>query len=111
MKNKKVIIILIILALLISTISIFIYKNNQEKNASYKIVVSLIEKNSPDYKLSVLRNNKEIKFDSVYYLDDVLLCKGTNPTINKFDVEDGEELKIKLKNKKIVKANVVKELK
>ena len=110
MKNKKIlgIVIGIIIVLLIG-LSILFLKNKEDENATYKIVVSVIEKNSPDRNVVVLKNNKKVDFDSIYYLDDVLLCKGKNPTINKNDVQNSEELKIKLKNKKIVKAIVKKE--
>jgi len=103
--NKRVFGIVIGIVLIIA-ISILFHQYN-EKNASYKIVVSIIEKDSPDRNITVYKNNKKIEFDSIYYLDDVLLCKGINPTINKFDVKDGEELKVKIKNKKEIKAKVL----
>ncbi len=106
MKKKKVIGIIIVVVLFLVALLTIIFLYNNDKKATYKIVVSVIEKNSPDRELSVFKNQKEINFDTIYYLDDVLLCKGVNPTINKNDVKNGEELKIKLKNKKIVRAIV-----
>lgn len=106
--NKKVIIIAICI-MLITIIGITIFS---QKNDEYKISISIIDKNSPDRKVTVIKNNKEVKFDSIYYLDDVLLCSSANPTINMYDVNIGEELKIKLKNNKIVNATVeLKEVK
>lgn len=106
---KKKIMFGVVIGIFVITIigvSIIFLKNMNDENATYRIVVSVIEKNSPDRNIEVLKNDKKIDFDSIYYLDDVLLCKGKNPTINKNDVKNGEELKIKLENKKIVKAIV-----
>ncbi len=109
MKSKKILGIVIGIIILIIGLSILFLKNKENDNATYRIIISVIEKNSPDRNVSVLKNNKKIDFEAIYYLDDVLLCKGQNPTINKNDVENGEELKIKLKSKKFVKAIVEKE--
>lgn len=75
-------------------------------NELYVVKVYIIDKNSPDRLLKVYKNDKEIEFDSIYYLDNVLICNSTNPAVAKSAIKNEKELKVKLKNKKIVKAKI-----
>ncbi len=75
-------------------------------NELYVVKVYIIDKNSPDRLLKVYKNGKEIEFDSIYYLDNVLICHSTNPAVAKSAIKDEKELKIKLKNQKIIKAKI-----
>ncbi len=75
----------------------------------YYVVLEKIDNNSPARILKLKKDNEEIEFESVYYLDDVFLCDNTNPSINKNDVKNREKLKVILKDKTVVKAIVKKE--
>ena len=65
---------LLILVALIITFITFILLFYNSSNSLYIVKVSVIDKNSPDRLLKVYLNDKEIEFDSIYYLDDVFIC-------------------------------------
>lgn len=103
MKKKLMLIIPIILVVAVVLILLL------QQDNGYIIKLKKIDNNSPDRTVVLLKDNKEQKFLEIYYLDDVLLCSGTNPTINKNDVKLNEKLKVKLENKKIIKVKVKEE--
>ena len=105
MKKKYLIIILILISILTVGVILFISKDN----STYAVKVSLIEEKSPDRRLTVYKDDKEeSNYKEIHYLNDVLLCKSSNPTINFGDVEGISELKIILNNDKVVIAKLVK---
>lgn len=107
MKNKKMVIILPIILLI--AITAIIYYNNNFINAIYEIKVEEIEDKSPDRRLIVLKNGKEItKYKYIKYNDDknIVLCKVENPTVNKFEIIDVDELIVVLSNNKEVIAKI-----
>lgn len=103
MKRKLVIIISIIIVVVISLIFIFKQNNN------YIIKVLVVDTKSPDRILSVYKDNEKVEFDSIYYLDDVFICDSDIPNISKTALKDIKQLKVKLKNGKIIKAKVEEE--
>ena len=102
---KKKIVIYLLISILILTSGVFIVfkmKNN------YVVEIEMVDNKSPDRVLKVLKNDKEIEFDSIYYLDDIYICSSENPTVGKTAIKNIDKLKIKLKNGKTVVA-VIKE--
>lgn len=104
--NKKLVFCLSIgiFVLVICIISFNLYKENN----NYIVKIEVIDSKSPDRVLKVLEKEQYIDFDAIYYLDNVLLCNGDNPTVGKTAIKGINKLKIKLKNGKTVLA-VIKE--
>ena len=108
--KKKLIIVIAIVVLIGLIISLILFFKNKydEKNAVYTVKVSLVDDQSPARFLTVYRNNKKIDFKEIYYMDDVLLCKGKNPTIHFSELDGEKELKVILNNDKTVIAKIEK---
>ena len=104
---KKKYIILITAIILVILAMLLIFSNHNQGN--YYIKVKAVDKNSPDVRLTVYKDEKEIEVDAIYYKNDVLLCFGNNLTTNKFNINNNDEMKVVLKNKKEIMAKVVME--
>ncbi len=100
--KKKIIIYASLFVLFIIIVSLLFLKNK------YTISLVKIDNFSPDRKLIVYKNNKEIDYKEVLYLDGVVLCTSKNPTISYSEIVDEKELIIKLNNNKQVKAIIIK---
>ena len=72
----------------------------------YSINAISVDNYSPDIILSVYNISNEVEFDEIRYEDGVLLCTGTNPTVNKNDLINIEYVKVTLKDGTIVDARV-----
>ena len=105
MKKKIIIIISIALVLVITSIVILLISKNK---SSYIVKTSLVDEQSPARYLEVYKDGEKIDFKEVHYMDDVLLCKGTNPTIHFAELDDEEKLKVILKNDEVVIAIIDK---
>ena len=101
---KRLILVFVCLIVIIGVgIGIYLISTS----TSYKIIATKLEENSPDLVLKVYdKNNVEIDYKSISYLDGIILCESKNPTINKFDVKDNEKLIVMLENGEQVKAIV-----
>ena len=102
--KKLFIFIPIVIVVIIGLIFIV---NNQTNN--YLIKVSIVDVKSPDRILTLYKDNKKVEFDSIYYLDDVFICDSTTPNVSKTAIKDIKNLKVKLKNGKIIKVKVEEE--
>lgn len=98
---------IVISALIVIFLLLFILLNT--KKNIYTVKVTPVDRNTPDVTLSVYENDRMIEIEDIYYMNDVLLCHGSNPTTNKFNIKNNDELKIILKNKKEVIAKVLME--
>ena len=105
MKNKKRMIVLIIISFLLLGLVLF----KLIKSDKYEIKIKSIDEYSPDVELIVMKNGKEFTdYNYIKYKkDDVIICYSKNPVANKYELED--ELIIVLNNDKEVEAKVVKE--
>ncbi len=105
--KKKIIIICTLIIIILIAVIIFVFnkKNNDEV---YTIGLRLVDDKSPARYLDVYKNGEKIEFLEVRYLDDVVLCKGTNPTIHFTELDGETELKVILKNGKEVFAKIEK---
>ena len=101
MNKKKIIAILIVCVVVLSFIILICHKD------IYTVNVELIDDFSPDRKLIVLKNDKEIEFDEIQYTDGVYLCSGVNPTVSYSEIDGIKELIIKINDKKQVTAKIV----
>ena len=106
MKNKKIIIIIALVLVAIITTIILVLTNKDK--SSYIVKTSLVDAQSPARYLEVYKDGEKIDFKEARYTDDVLLCKGTNPTIHFTELDGYEELKIILKDDKVVIAKIDK---
>ncbi len=104
MKKNYLIIIITVIILIIAGVIIFTVKDN----ASYTVKVNVIDDYSPDRKLVVYKNDKEIEYKEIRLMDDTVLWKYTNPSVYHGNVKNESELKIVLNNDKVVIAKVVK---
>ncbi len=103
MKDNKIYLSIIILALLLVTIFLSINVDN----GKYTVKVSMVDDKSPDRTLKVYDDkNKEVEFLEIRYLDDVVLCTSKNPTVYYGDIENIEKVRIVLKNNKKVVAKI-----
>ena len=97
--KKKIIIALVIL--IIGILGFIYYYNATSIDGEYTIKVKEIDDKSPDRELIVLRNNRVTKkYKYIKYVDDpdVILCKVENPTINKHEIIDIDELVVVFPN-------------
>lgn len=101
MKKKLILILLIILALISPFIVLLYYKD------TYTIEIEQIDNFSPDRKLIVYKNDKQINFKEIQYEDGTYLCSGTNPTISYSEVVGETKLIIKIDEKKQKVAKIV----
>lgn len=103
--------LLLTIAIIVIIGSAFAYVNFANSKAEYKIIIEKIDDKSPDRKVKVLKNKKEIDFTEIRYnvKEKVVLCTGANPTINMFDTNDYTEYIVVLKNKKEVLAQLIVE--
>ncbi len=100
--KKKIIVYASLFILLVIIISLLFFKSK------YTISLIKIDNFSPDRKVIVYKNNKEIDYKEVLYLDGVVLCSSKNPTVSYSEIVDEKELIIKLNNNKQVKAIIIK---
>ena len=108
MKKKNLIIIIATIVLIALVTTLVLVLNKSDENASYTVKMSLVDDQSPARFLTVYKNGKKIDFKEVRYMDDVLLCRGTNPTIHFTELDEETELKVVLKNDKVVIAKIEK---
>jgi len=108
MKKKKIVIITcsVVLVILVSSLVLFFHNKDDEKEANYIVKVGLVDDKSPDRTLTVLRNGKEIEFKEIHYMDDMYLCNEKNSVVFFGDLKGETELKVILKNNKIVIAKI-----
>ena len=78
------------------------------KGSSYIVRTSRVDDQSPARYLNVYKDEEKIEFKEVRYMDDVLLCKGTNPTIHFTELDNETELKVVLNNDEVVIAKIDK---
>ena len=104
--KKKIIFCAIVLAL-IGAISLKVLSNKASNDYTLKLIP--IDEKSPDRKLLLYENGKQIEFKEIRYLNNNILCKGSNPNIYYVDLKDKKQVIVVLKNDKKIKINVVKE--
>lgn len=104
MKKKIIIIVALLLVAIIAAIVLLKIK----KDSSYIVRLSKVDEQSPARYLEVYEDEVKIDFKEVRYMDDVLLCKGTNPTIHFTELDNETELKIILEDGKTVIAIIDK---
>ena len=104
--KKKIIFCAIVLALIVA-ISLKVLSNKASNDYTLKLIP--IDEKSPDRKLLLYENGKQIEFKEIRYLNNNILCKGSNPTIYYGDLKDKKQVIVVLKNDKKIKINVVKE--
>lgn len=78
-----------------------------EKQYTFK--VELIDAHTPDRYLTVYENGKEIVIKDLMYMDDVKIPVAINEakvSVSIADIVNETELKVKLKNGKVVVANI-----
>ncbi len=102
--KKKYLILSIILLTVVIIISITLFQKKE-----YTVEAVKIDSLSPDRKLIVYENEKEISFESIKYEDKTILCYGNNPTVAYAEILGEEQLIIVLKNNKEVIAKILKE--
>lgn len=104
-------IVLISIPILIAlVVGLFMILSKDNYLGDYQIKVEVIDEQTPDRKLIVLRNGTETKkYKHIKYNDgkNTILCYQENPTANKHEIED--ELIVVLPNDKEVIAKVIKE--
>lgn len=94
---KKIVLGLIIIVLLITAYLIFFQKK------VYVVKINKIDEYTPDVKLIVLLNDKEFNdYKYIKYNDEnnIILCYSSNPTVNKYEIEDEKEVIIVFNNGK-----------
>lgn len=101
MKKKIILILLSIFVLILSHIILVRHKDN------YTINIEQIDNFSPDRKLIVYKNEKEIDFKELQYTDGTYLCSGKNPTVSNSEIIGITELIIKLDEKQQIVAKIV----
>lgn len=101
MNKKKILILLVVVVVILLSIILLFSKN------VYTIEVEKIDSFSPDRRLIVYKNNKEIKFDEIKYTDETYLCSDKNPTVSYSEIMNEEELIIIINEKKHVIAKIV----
>jgi len=69
----------------------------QYKEKEYTFKVSLIDEYSPDRTITVYEDKSEISFSSIK-VQGVELCKGSNPTVSKYDIEGVSSVTVILTN-------------
>lgn len=99
MKNK---IVLLLFPILILVIVLLLTHRD-----SYIIKVEKIDNFSPDRKLIVYKNDKEIEFQELQYTDGTYLCSGKNASVSYGEIKDEKKLIIKINDKKQVIAKIV----
>lgn len=104
---KRLLIIIPIVVIFVGLILILIF--NFSGNNNYIVKVDIIDEKSPDRVLTVYKDNEKIEFDSMYYLDDVFICDSESPNVAKSALKNVKQIKVKLKNGRILKAKVEKE--
>ncbi len=100
---KKRLIIIIPIVLIIAIVLVLLFYNKK----TYKINFETVDAYSPERKLIVYENDKEIEFKEIRYEDGTILCYGTNPIASYTDIKDIKTLIVKLNNDKKVEAQVI----
>ncbi len=104
--KKKILIISGIIIVVIVTVLLIILLSKPK----YTVTISLIDDRSPDRLLTVYKNKKEkVEVLRISAMDGTLLCKGNNTTVYYGDIEKEEKVKVTLKDKSEVIAEIVKE--
>lgn len=101
MKKKIILILLSIFVLILSYIILVWHKDN------YIISIEKIDNFSPDRKLIVYKNEKEIEFKELQYTDGTYLCSKKNPTVSYSEIIGITELIVKLDEKRQIVAKIV----
>lgn len=111
--RRKNIIIVIIVVTIISSLLFMFFNLEVSNSQNYKINLSKIDEYSPDRKLEVLKDNKVIEFDRIYYdlenSDEVILCYGENPYVSYLDFNKVTKLIIVLKDSKKIHIEYIME--
>ena len=107
MKKKIILIVSVIFLLIIGPITFIVISDKTDN--SYKIKLEKIDDNSPDRKLILYQNNKEVEFKKIEYLDGTILCKKNNPTIFFGDLDGIKKVIVTLKDDKKIKIKVIME--
>lgn len=100
MKNKKILLLLFVIGLILLLILTF-------SNDNYTIKVELIDGFSPDRRLTVYQNNKKIEFEELQYDDGTYLCSGKNPIVSYSEIIGVIELIVKIDENKQIIAKIV----
>ena len=101
--KKKVLIIGSVVLVVIAIVLVILLSKPR-----YKIVVSLVDDQSPDRILTVYNGkNEKIEVKRIEYLDGTLLCKGFNTSVHFGDIENEKVLKVILKDDSEGKAEVI----
>lgn len=104
---KKKIIFCIIILVSIGVISLKLLANRASNDYTIKLIP--IDEKSPDRKLLLYKKGKQIEFKEIKYLNNNILCKGSNPTIFYGDLKNKKQVIVVLKNDEEIKINVVNE--
>ena len=84
------------------SLKLFIFKDD----SVYTIYVQKFDINSPDRKLVVYKDDKEIKFKEITYTNGTYLCNYEIPYVVYGDVLDKDKLIVVLNNNKKVEATI-----
>ena len=84
------------------SLKLFIFKDD----SVYTIYVQKFDINSPDRKLVVYKDDKEIKFKEITYANGTYLCNCEIPYVVYGDVLDKDKLIVVLNNNKKVEATI-----
>ena len=105
MKKKLLIIGSVVLVAVIIIILFIVLKK-----PTYTIRVSLVDDHSPDRILTVYNSkNEKVEVKRIEYLTGELLCEGYNTAVYYGDINDIDEVNVILKDKSVVKAQIIKE--
>ena len=104
MKKKWLLVIGALIVIIIIVLLILLM--NKPK---YTIKVSSVDDRSPDRILTVYKNNEEIEFKRIELMDGTILCNSVNKSVYFGNIKDVKELKVILKDKSEVIAQIVKE--
>lgn len=100
--KKKIILLILSIFVLIFLLTLFIGKKD-------KCIINIekIDNFSPDRKLIVYKNNKQINFKEIQYTDGTYLCSEENPTVSYSEIVGITELIIKIDEKKQKVAKII----
>ena len=69
----------------------------KENTKTYTFKVTLVDDQSPDRIITVYEDGKKIDFTSIK-VNGTVICNGTNPTVNKYQIINQESITVVLKN-------------
>lgn len=101
-KQVKIIIIVFIIIIALLSLKLFVFKDN----AVYTIYVQKFDINSPDRKLIVYKDDKEIEYKEITYTNGTSLCNYEIPYVVYGDILNKDKLIVILNNNKKAEATI-----